>query len=87
MKKSEVELNHRYTAKVSGGLTLVMLKEPLAFGGWTAINCATGRTIRIRSAARLRRLVTDEEYQRWLNRKEDPSGYSVPNSIAEPTDA
>jgi hypothetical protein len=54
MKKHEVRLGAVYVAKVSGTLTRVRLERESRYGGWDAVNLATGRPVRIRSAARLR---------------------------------
>lgn len=54
MKKHEVAVGETYVAKVSGKLTRVRLTRESPYGGWDATNVATGRVIRIRSAARLR---------------------------------
>mgnify|MGYP005850026351 CR=1 FL=1 len=54
MKKHEVRLGGLYVAKVSGTLTRVRLERESRYGGWEAVNLATGRPVRIRSAARLR---------------------------------
>ena len=47
----------RYVAKVSGSLVAVRIDRESPYGGWDATNLATGRAVRIRSAARLRRRV------------------------------
>ena len=54
MKKAEVQIGGRYVAKVSGTLTTVRIDHENPHGGWDATNVATGRAVRIRSAARLR---------------------------------
>jgi hypothetical protein len=54
MKKAEVEIRGVYVAKVSGQLVTVRIEHESPYGGWDATNLATGRAIRIRSAARLR---------------------------------
>lgn len=55
MKKAEVVVGERYAAKVSGALTVVRIDRASPHGGWDATNLETGRKVRIRSAARLRR--------------------------------
>jgi hypothetical protein len=55
MKKREIEIGNTYIAKVSGVLAKVRIARESPHGGWQAINLATGREVRIRSAARLRR--------------------------------
>ena len=54
MKKNEVELDGVYITKVSGRLVPVRILRESPYGGWDATNLATGRAVRIRSAARLR---------------------------------
>ena len=54
MKKADVQIGHNYVARVSGNLTTVRITGVNAFGGWDAINLETKRTVRIRTAARLR---------------------------------
>ena len=45
MKKSEIEI------------VSVRIDRESPYGGWDATNLATGRTVRVRTAARLRRQV------------------------------
>lgn len=58
MKKDQVRVGSQYTAKVSGGLATVKIVEEVWTGdkhtGWKAVNTQTGRTVRIKSAQRLR---------------------------------
>lgn len=60
MKKTEVVQQACYIARVSGGMAIVQITGESVFGGWCARNLKTGRQVRIRSAARLRRRVTSE---------------------------
>ena len=55
MKKAEVEIGSTYIVKVSGVLARVRITGEPPYGGWRGKNLTTGREIRIRSAARLRR--------------------------------
>ncbi len=55
MKKAQVEVGTTYIVKVSGVLAKVRITGESPYGGWNGRNLATGREIRIRSAARLRR--------------------------------
>ena len=57
MLKSEVQLDRVYIVKVSGKLAKVRLMAISPYGGWTGVNLATNREIRIRSAAKLRGVV------------------------------
>lgn len=57
MKKADVRLGATYTAKVSGRVVPVVLESESTYGGWNARNVTTGRSVRIKSAAKLRALV------------------------------
>ena len=54
MQKKDVHVGGTYVAKVSGSLTKVRIVSESPYGGWDAVNTATGRDVRVRSAARLR---------------------------------
>ena len=60
MKKSEIEIGTTYIAKVSGVLAKVRITGESPCGGWRGKNLATGREVRIRSAARLRRPANEQ---------------------------
>jgi hypothetical protein len=55
MKKNEVEIGKSYLVKVSGKLSSVKVTGESPYGGWIGRNNVTGREVRIRTAARLRR--------------------------------
>lgn len=54
MKKSEVKIQGRYRALVSGSVVIVRILGESRYGGWNARNETTGRNIHVRSAQRLR---------------------------------
>jgi hypothetical protein len=54
MQKRNVHIGTTYVVKVSGALARVRLTREHPRGGWCGTNLATGREIRIRTAARLR---------------------------------
>jgi hypothetical protein len=54
MKKSDVAIGATYVAKVSGRLATVRIDRESRHGGWEATNAETGRSVRIKSAQRLR---------------------------------
>ena len=54
MQKQNVHIGTTYIVKVSGTLARVRITREHDRGGWYGINLATGREIRIRTAARLR---------------------------------
>jgi len=57
MKKADVQIGNTYIAKVSNQLVPVRLDCESIFGGWSATNMKTGRQVRIKTAAKLRRQV------------------------------
>ena len=57
MLKKNVVIGQEYRAKVSGQLTTVRIVGPSPYGGWNALNLATGRYIHIKTAGRLRKTV------------------------------
>ena len=61
VKKADVVIGQKYVAKISGKLTVVRLDRQVIQGGWYATNVSTGRRVRIRTAARLRRAASFEE--------------------------
>jgi hypothetical protein len=54
MKKNEVKLGGRYSAKVSDKVVVVRIDAKNPHGGWDATNEATGKKVHIKSAQRLR---------------------------------
>jgi hypothetical protein len=60
MKKAEIRIRGRYVAKVSNKIVTVMIESENPFGGWFAINESTGKRVKIKTAARLRRAITEE---------------------------
>ena len=54
MKKNQIITGALYVAKVSGKLVAVRIIAESRYGGWDAI-VDTGRQVRIKTAARLRR--------------------------------
>ena len=55
VKKADVKIGERYIAKVSGKLVIVCIHSERRLGGWWAKNTKTGRTVSIKTAARLQR--------------------------------
>ena len=54
MQKQNIHIGATYIVKVSGTLARVRITHEHQRGGWYGTNLATGREIRIRTAARLR---------------------------------
>lgn len=61
MQKHNVKVGSTYIVKVSGTLAKVRLTREHPGGGWYGTNLATGREVRIRTAARLRSEVQPAE--------------------------
>ena len=55
MKKNEIAVGESYIVKVSGQLVAVKIIGVSPYGGWVGCNEKTGRMVRVRTAARLRR--------------------------------
>ena len=55
MKKEDVEIGKAYLVKVSGRLVNVTIMSENHRGGWNGVSHATGRHVRVRTAARLRK--------------------------------
>lgn len=77
MKKDEVAIGKTYVVKVSGKLALVRLDRVSPYGGWVGRNTRTGREIRIRSAAKLRRVYLTPEERRAYQQNEADLGGTV----------
>ncbi len=61
MKKADVSIGSTYIVKVSGRLAPVTILRESRYGGWIGRNQLTGREVRIRSAARLRRPISPHD--------------------------
>lgn len=59
MKKRDVVVDKRYTAKVSGKFCTVRVLRESQYGGWDCLNESTGREIRVKSAQCLRPTLRD----------------------------
>lgn len=54
MRKVEIQVHKVYAAKVSGQVVPVRIDYAIPGSGWSATNLRTGRSVRIKSATRLR---------------------------------
>jgi hypothetical protein len=76
MQKQHVRVGATYIVKVSGTLAKVRITRQHDRGGWYGTNLATGREIRIRTAARLRSevvpapAITEDEARRIVDKIE-----------------
>ncbi len=64
MKKNEIQVGKHYVAKVSGNIVDVRITAENPRGGWDAVNVATKRKVRIKSAQRLRGLAPQRPAKR-----------------------
>ena len=80
MKKNAVHLGEQYLAKVSGNLVPVRIDADNPHGGWDATNKETGRKVRIKSAQRLRRLVSERSKAAATQAPDDRDVDSAPRS-------
>lgn len=58
MLKKQIKIGSCYRAKISNNLVNVQITSENRFGGWDALNLSTKRTVRIKSAAKLRHEVS-----------------------------
>lgn len=77
MKKKDVVLGAEYRALVSGKLCRVRLESISHYGGWNARNLDTDRSIRIRSAQRLRPTVVEDGVRKMVKPVEYSKRYRV----------
>ena len=73
MKKVDVSIGKIYVVKVSGKLVPVRLAREASYGGWFGVNMATAREVRIRSAAKLRRELSEMAAAARLSTAPPPS--------------
>ena len=59
MKKDDIQINATYLVKVAGNLVPVKITREHDNGGWEGTSVKTGKTIRIKSAQRLRKRLDD----------------------------
>ena len=88
MTKAQVSIGTTYIVKVSGALAKVRLTRECEYGGWYGTNLATGREIRIRTAARLRSAITpagETRIEQIRNLRADGMTYATASAIVNPT--
>lgn len=54
MKKKDVIIGAYYAAKISGNVVPIRIDRESRFGGWDATNIKTNRSVRIKTAGKLR---------------------------------
>ena len=59
MKKNDVQIGATYLVKVASNLVPVRIDREHDNGGWMGTSAKTGKTIRIKSAQRLRKCLDD----------------------------
>jgi hypothetical protein len=67
---TDVQPATRYWVKLHGEITIIVTHgpDPLRPGSWRAVNCASGRNVRV-TAADLRNECDDQAYRRWLEKR------------------
>lgn len=88
MTKQNVQIGTTYIVKVSGSLARVKLTREHDRGGWYGTNLATGREIRIRTAARLRNEVKpagDKRIEQIRNLRADGMSFQTARQIVDKT--
>ena len=87
MQTKDIKLGGRYTAKISGRVVEVQISDEHPNGGWTAKNLKTSKTVRIRSARKLRSAVGEAVEPK--KRKLPKAAVITDTAVAtiEPTDA
>lgn len=70
MKKSDVQIGATYLVKVASNLVPVKIsrEHDSGGGGWEGISVKTGKTIRIKSAQRLRKRLPDPEHAKAIHK-------------------
>ena len=89
MTKAKVSIGTTYIVKVSGNLTRVRLTRECEYGGWYGKNLATGREIRIRTAARLRAAIVPAggtRLEQIRNLRADGMSFATACAIVNPTE-
>lgn len=84
MKKSEVRIGHVYRAKVSGKLARVRIDREHQHGGWDATNLETNKSVRIKSAQRLRSELTPKSSERTGHAAKPPVNPTVEIVTGQP---
>lgn len=84
MKQQEVKIGGTYVAKVSDHLVPVQIARESQYGGWEALNLKTGKTVRIKSAQRLR-YACDKAGKMIVPEKKMPKAKAAPAAEAPAT--
>lgn len=88
MKKSDVQIGQVYLVKVSNQLVPVRIDKAHDSVGWVGTNSKTGKSVRIKSAQRLRRHLAEPKAQLAARAVEPPAAEPVAEPVAtEPTTA
>lgn len=77
MKKNDVQIGATYLIKVASNLVPVKITREHDHGGWEGTSLKTGKTIRIKTAGRLRKLVADQPATRTTEPLPDPAKMTI----------
>ncbi len=88
MKKSEVKIGGVYIAKVTNKLVQVRIDAVSKYGGWDGTNLASKKSIRVRSATRLRSEVgaCAPPKNTKSTQHDKPSAKAIPEAPTEPAE-
>jgi hypothetical protein len=68
MKKNDVQIGATYLVKVASNLVPVKITREHDSGGWEGTSVKTGKTIRIKTAQRLRKRLADPEHAKAIHK-------------------
>ena len=85
MKKNDVQIDETYLVKVANNLVPVKITHTHDAGGWVGVSQKTGKTIRIKSAQRLRKRLADPEHAKAIH-KADQENARVRDERAKAAD-
>lgn len=61
MTRDQVEMSRHYIVRIKGAETVVKIVAVNPRGGWFGMNVQTGRDVKIKTGARLKRIASDFE--------------------------
>ena len=81
MKKADVQINATYLVKVAGNLVPVKINREHESGGWEGRSVKSGKTIRIKTAQRLRKPLDDAAHGAKSAAKANPKDWGYPGDL------
>lgn len=87
IRDKDVEIGATYRVKVGEKMRNVRITGESRFGGWDALNVDTGRTLRIKTARRLRELVAPNPVNRMSDAEVEAEVARIPPKLRERLEA